>query len=114
MSAAPIDVAALDELPDGEARLVTVDETGVALIRQGKEVFAIHDTCSHALESLSGGWIDEGRIECPRHGAAFRLSDGAALTPPATRAVPTFPVEVRDGRVLVTPTPSCPHPILDR
>lgn len=113
MSAA-VDVAALDDLADGEASLVTIDEVGVALVRQGDEVFAIHDTCSHALESLSGGWVEDGRIECPRHGAAFRLTDGEALTPPATRGVPVFPVEVRDGRVLVTPTPSCPHPILDR
>lgn len=114
MSVAPVDVAALDELTDGEAKAVTVDETGVVLVRQGSEVFALHATCSHALESLDGGWVENGAIECPRHGAAFRLSDGEALTPPANRALPTFPVEVREGRVLVTPSPSCPHPILDR
>ena len=33
------------------------------------------------------------------------------LTPPATLPLPVFPVEVRDGRVLVTPAPSHPHPI---
>ena len=109
-----VDVAAFDELSDGEARLVRVADTGVALVRHGEEVYAVHDTCSHALESLSGGWVEDGTIECPRHGAAFRLSDGEALTPPATQALPVFPVEILDGRVLVTPEPSCPHPILDR
>ena len=42
-----------------------------------------------------------------------RLSrTGEVLTPPASRALPTFAVEVRDGRVLVDPTPSCDHPLI--
>ena len=72
----------------------------------------VHDVCTHALESLSGGWVEGDRIECPRHGAAFSLRSGEALTPPAIRPLPTFAVEVRDGRVLVDPTPSRAHPLI--
>jgi 3-phenylpropionate/trans-cinnamate dioxygenase ferredoxin subunit len=92
--------------------LVEVDGTPVVVVNVGGEVLAVHDVCTHALESLSGGWVDDDRIECPRHGAAFSLRSGEVLTPPATHALPTFSVEVRDGRVLVDPTPSHEHPLI--
>lgn len=107
-----IDVAAVGDLTPGEPVKVEVDGTPVVLVNVDGEVLAVHDVCTHALESLSGGWIDEDRIECPRHGAAFSLRTGEVLTPPATVALPTFAVEVRDGRVLVDPTPSHEHPLI--
>jgi 3-phenylpropionate/trans-cinnamate dioxygenase ferredoxin component len=107
-----IDVAAVGDLAPGEPTLVEVDGTPVVLVNVDGEVLAVHDVCTHALESLSGGWVDGDRIECPRHGAAFSLRSGDALTPPAIRPLPTFAVEVRDGRVLVDPTPSHEHPLI--
>ena len=107
-----IDVAALEDLVPGEPVLVEVEGTPVTLVNVGGEVLAVHDVCTHALESLSGGWVEGERIECPRHGAAFSLRTGDALTPPAIKPLPTFAVEVRDGRVLVDPTPSHDHPLI--
>ena len=107
-----VDVASFQELTPGQAVKVEVQGTPVCLVRVKDEVFAVHDICTHALESLSGGWVEGDRIECPRHGAQFSLRTGDAMTPPASRAVPTFPVEVRDGRILVDPTPSHSHPLV--
>ena len=107
-----VDVASFQELTPGQAVKVEVQGTPVCLVRVDDEVFAVHDICTHALESLSGGWVEGDRIECPRHGAQFSLRTGDAMTPPASRAVPTFPVEVRDGRILVDPTPSHSHPLV--
>ena len=107
-----VDVAALADLAPGEPRQVEVDGTPIVLVNVDGEVLAVHDVCTHAMESLSGGWVEGDRIECPRHGATFSLRSGDALTPPATRQLPTFAVEVRDGRVLVDPTPSHEHPLI--
>jgi 3-phenylpropionate/trans-cinnamate dioxygenase ferredoxin subunit len=107
-----IDVGAVEELAPGEPRLVEVDGTPVCLVNVEGTVRAVHDVCTHAFESLSGGWVEGDTIECPRHGAAFSLETGEALSPPATRPLPTFRVEVRDGRVLLDPTPSHDHPIV--
>ena len=109
-----IDVAGLDEVAPGTALRVDVDGQAVCLVNVDGAVVAIHDVCTHALESLSDGYIDGDRIECPRHGAAFSVRTGEALSLPATRPLPTFQVDVRDGRVLVDATPSHPHPLLDR
>jgi 3-phenylpropionate/trans-cinnamate dioxygenase ferredoxin subunit len=107
-----IEVAALADLVPGEPLLVRIGETPVCLVNVDGTVLAVHDVCTHALESLSGGWVEDDTIECPRHGAAFSLRTGEALTPPATTPLPTFSVEVRDGRVLVDPTPSRDHPLI--
>jgi 3-phenylpropionate/trans-cinnamate dioxygenase ferredoxin component len=107
-----IDVAALDEVVPGAPLLVRLDETPVCLVNVEGTVHAVHDICTHAFESLSAGWVEGDTIECPRHGAQFSLVTGEALTPPATRALPTFHVEVRDGRVLLDPVPSGEHPLM--
>ncbi|MEQ9337634.1 MAG: non-heme iron oxygenase ferredoxin subunit [Miltoncostaeaceae bacterium] len=109
----PVDVMALADLEEGTAHRVEVAGRPVCLVRLGDEVHGVHDVCTHALESLSAGRVDGERIECPRHGALFSMRSGAVLSPPASRDLPTFPVSVRDGRVLVDPTPSHPHPLVD-
>ena len=106
-----IDVAALEEVADGDSLRVDVDGTPVCLVNVEGSVYAIHDICTHALEGLAGGYVEGDRIECPRHGAFFLVVTGEPVTPPATLALPTFACEVRDGRVLVNPTPSRPHPL---
>jgi 3-phenylpropionate/trans-cinnamate dioxygenase ferredoxin subunit len=106
-----VDVAAITDVQPGQTLRVEVDDVPVCLVNVDGAVHAIHDTCTHALESLAGGWVEGDRIECPRHGASFSVVTGEALTPPATKALPTFRVEVAGDRVLVDPVPSHPHPI---
>ncbi len=109
-----IDVAGYNEVRRGETLGVDVQGAPVALVNVDGTIYAIHDTCTHARESLSGGWVEEDRIECPRHGAFFSVVTGEALTPPASQPLPTFAVEVRGGRVLVDPQPSHPHPLPEK
>ena len=106
-----IDVAALEDVAEGDSLRVDVDDTPICLVNVDGTVHAIHDICTHAMEGLAGGYVDGDRIECPRHGAFFSVVTGEALTPPATLPLPTFTCDVRDGRVLVDPTPSHPHPL---
>lgn len=107
-----VDVIAIDDLPPGTMQRVDVGGYPVCLANVAGTVHAVHDTCTHGRASLSEGYLDDemGRVECPRHGGVFRLSDGGVVTPPPSRAQPVFPVEVRDGRVWVTPEPDTQHP----
>jgi 3-phenylpropionate/trans-cinnamate dioxygenase ferredoxin subunit len=107
-----IEVAALADLAPGEPVLVHVDDTPVCLVNVDGTVLAVHDVCTHALESLSGGWVEGDTIECPRHGAAFSLRTGEVLTPPATTPRPTVDGEVPDRRVHVDTTPRREHPMV--
>lgn len=85
---------------DSGVRIVDGD-TAVALFRVGDGVHAISDRCSHAEASLSEGEVFGDEVECPRHGAAFDLRTGKALTLPATKPVAVYATEVRDGNVFI-------------
>ena len=69
------------------------------VVRQGEEIFAIHDRCSHRGCSLSVGKLEGDEIECACHGSRFSLRDGALRRGPATAPQPAFQVRDRDGIV---------------
>ncbi|HXH78599.1 non-heme iron oxygenase ferredoxin subunit [Nocardioides sp.] len=90
-------VCALDDVPTDQALGVTVGDIDVAVARDGDEVFALQDLCSHAAVVLSEGDVADCTIECWLHGSTFDLRTGKPTTFPATEPVTTFPVEVRDS-----------------
>lgn len=92
---------ALADLPPGACRRVNVDPP-IAVFNVGDGIYATDDTCSHAKASLADGYLDEDVVECPFHGAQFCVRTGEPLSPPAVRALRTYPVSVTDdGDVLV-------------
>ncbi|MBO0868999.1 MAG: non-heme iron oxygenase ferredoxin subunit [Micromonosporaceae bacterium] len=102
-----IKVCAVEEIAPGTAIRSDVDGVEVAVVRTGDgQVFAVHDVCSHQEVPLSEGEIDGCTVECWLHGSRFDLRTGEPTGPPATQPVPTFPVEIRDGFVFVSLTPS--------
>ncbi|WP_166138188.1 non-heme iron oxygenase ferredoxin subunit [Nocardioides ochotonae] len=94
-------VCSLTEVPADEGLAVTVGGLAVAVARDGEEVFAVQDLCSHAAVALSEGEVADCQIECWLHGSRFDLRTGKPVGPPAIDPVATFPVEVRDGEVYV-------------
>jgi nitrite reductase/ring-hydroxylating ferredoxin subunit len=80
---------------------VVVDDTPVLLLRQGENIYAIHDRCSHRGCALSDGKVEGDEVICACHGSRFSLRDGAVKHGPATASQPAFQVRVEDGRVEV-------------
>jgi 3-phenylpropionate/trans-cinnamate dioxygenase ferredoxin component len=102
-----IRVCAVDEIKPGSAISADINGTQVAVVRtEAGQVFAIHDECSHASIPLSEGEIDGCTLECWLHGSRFDMRTGAPTGLPATEPVPVYPVEIRDGVVFVSLTPS--------
>jgi len=98
-----ITVCKIDELPEGEMRLVEDDagrKIGVFHC-VGGEMFAIEDRCSHDDGPLAEGEFDLASctVECPRHGSVFDLRTGKPKSLPAYAPVDTFEVSVHDGEV---------------
>ncbi len=73
----------------------------MALARDGEEIFAVEDQCSHAAVALSEGDVENCTVECWLHGSRFDLRTGKPIGLPATEPVATFPVELRGGDVYV-------------
>ena len=64
-------------------------------------LYAIEDVCTHDGGELDQGELEGCRIMCPRHGAYFDVTTGAALTLPAILPVETFPVRVEAGEIFI-------------
>jgi NAD(P)H-dependent nitrite reductase small subunit len=95
-------VCQLDELAPGTARRVMVGSRPLAIVRTGTGVYACLDSCPHKGGYLSEGVVNAARNEviCPWHRFRFHLESGASVTNPEM-IVPTFPVRIVDGQVVV-------------
>ncbi len=103
------DVLAADDLPEGRVTTVTAGHRTLALTHFEGRFNALDDHCPHQGGPLGEGAIEKGWLRCPWHGWDFHPCTGRA---PGgfDDGIPTFPVEVRDGRILVGLEPECPRP----
>jgi len=111
------------------ARLIAIDDLGssqVAVVEQSPygalavgisagKPFAVSNRCRHLFASLGKGHVtDDGCLQCPWHAAlydvgtgkmvrgpqgAFKPLAGAVKATAGSRALKTFPVELRDGAI---------------
>ena len=100
-----VDVAAVDDLPEGELLGVTLrDGTSVCLYNDGGTIGALGGVCTHAEFPMSDGVLrGDGTIECIWHGARFDCRTGGVRRHPALEPLPVFAVRIAGGRVLVGP-----------
>ena len=91
-----------NELRDGELIPVEINGRPVVLVRHAGGFYAVQNNCSHKDFPLSEAGFDprDEVLVCAWHGGCFDLRTGAAVVPPATDPVETFPVRVSaDGWV---------------
>jgi nitrite reductase/ring-hydroxylating ferredoxin subunit/uncharacterized membrane protein len=86
-------------LQTGRPTRVVVQDTPVLLMRDGEQIFAIHDRCSHRGCSLCAGSFEGEEIVCACHGSRFDRRNGAVLGGPATAPQPAFQVRDREGSI---------------
>jgi 3-phenylpropionate/trans-cinnamate dioxygenase ferredoxin subunit len=96
-----VEAAPLADVPDGGALSVEVDGQEIALVRDGDDVYAIRDECSHASIPLSEGDVEGCEIECWLHGSRFDLRTGKPLNLPATEPVPVYPTQITGDVVMI-------------
>lgn len=96
-----VDVAAEDDVGDGELLRVEAANVPVVLTRHKGQLRALSATCLHAGGPLHKGHIEDDCIICPLHGSRFRLADGVPERGPAAMRQPTWDVNVVDGRIQV-------------
>jgi 3-phenylpropionate/trans-cinnamate dioxygenase ferredoxin subunit len=96
-----VDVAPAGEFPPGTSRSIDLDGTAVAVFNVDGAYYALEDVCTHDGGQLTGGFIENDVIVCPRHFARFSIKTGEVLAAPAYEDVPTFEVRVASGVVQV-------------
>lgn len=96
-----IRVATTDEFSARNWKAVCVEGHRILIVKLDEGYHAIDELCSHEEESLSGGYIDGGEIECPRHGATFDIMTGAVRSLPAVCPLGTHHVTVRGNDIFI-------------
>lgn len=97
-----VKVCPYGKVPEDGAIAVEIDDTPVAVVRSGDNLYAISDICSHAEVSLSEGEVYDDTIECWLHGSCFDLRTGKPTNPPAMQPITTYQVKVEGGDVYVS------------
>jgi len=104
-------VEALPEraLSDGSPACVLVGRVPVLLVREGSEVHALANRCTHRGGPLHEGEVADGRVTCPWHGSEFDLRTGSVERGPASSPQPAYEARSRNGtievRQVTDPTP---------
>src|SRR5580698_6624119 len=68
---------------------------------QDGELYATDGLCTHGNVHLSRGLVKGNIIECSKHNGRFHLIDGSPARVPICRGLVTYPIEERNGRVLI-------------
>jgi 3-phenylpropionate/trans-cinnamate dioxygenase ferredoxin subunit len=105
-----VDVAAVDEVPEGTMRMVQVDGTDILLVHTDGQIRAMQGICTHEYFELDKGFLTDGSLTCALHLSRFDLETGEPLDPPAEVPLALYPVAVEDGRIILE-LPDGPIPV---
>ena len=87
-----IDLVGVDEIGDGEMKIVFVDGTDqVLVINQGGEFTATQGVCSHEYFELDKGFLTAGTLTCALHLSRFDLDERRADRPAGRAAARDLP-----------------------
>ncbi|ONM48441.1 hypothetical protein B0T44_18510 [Nocardia donostiensis] len=93
------------ELRDRQPYPGEAADTPVLLVRDGSDIYAIHNRCGHRGCLLSNGELQGHVVTCACHGSQFDIRDGTLLRGPATTSQPAFDTRESDRRVEIRRSP---------
>jgi nitrite reductase [NAD(P)H] small subunit len=103
LAATRVALCVLDDLPLGLGRSFVVGDRPIAVFRnRSGRVFAVDGVCPHKGGPLADGMLaGEDTVVCPLHAFRFDAASGAC-DQSGVCSIATYPVEVRNGTVMVT------------
>ena len=114
-----VDVGSADELASRALLRCRARNTDLAISCVGGTFGVVHNACNHVGGPLGEGHLEGDYITCPWHQWKFHRVTGEGEPGFEADRVPSFPVKVENGRVLVnlkgatkrSKSPHAPHPL---
>jgi nitrite reductase/ring-hydroxylating ferredoxin subunit len=114
-----VDFGDADELAGKALQRVAAGGSTIAISFRDGQFGAVSDVCNHAGGPLGEGRLDGDFLTCPWHGWKFHRCTGVGEPGSEEDRVPSYPVRVEGGRVLVDlasgtrrmKKPHTPHPL---
>ena len=101
----------IQELRDQRVILVNSPGVTVAVFFEGDRIFAVDNRCPHMGFPLHRGSLRDGILTCHWHHARFDVNSGCTFDLFADD-IPSYQVQVVDGRVYVACSPRMPADLL--
>jgi Rieske Fe-S protein len=92
-------IAKAADVPVGGGKIYGDEKVVVTQPAQG-EFKAFTAVCTH--QGCTVGSVRNGIIHCPCHGSEFKIADGSVAKGPADQPLQEYPVQVRNGGIVVT------------
>jgi len=89
------------ELEEGVPRSFTIGKRHILLIRIDERIYASGARCPHYGAPLDRGILMGETLICPRHTAAFNVTNGRMILPPALDDLKRYLVKIEDHVVYV-------------
>jgi len=94
----PLFIFPSTEVPVGTIKVYTNEVLSIVVSHLPDGTWgAVENLCSHDNGTLGEGYIQNNRVICPRHGAAFDCISGAAKSLPAVRSILAYSVSLQDN-----------------
>lgn len=100
MGGSRVRVAAVEDLANGEGRVIEVEGRSLALFNVNGSFHALDNACAHRGGPLGEGDLEGTVVTCPWHAWRWDVTTGANVNNPAV-TMPCFPVVVENGHVFV-------------
>lgn len=95
-----VTVARVEEIPDGERKLVNVDGISIGVFNVNGQFSALRNSCLHRGGPVCTGPLIGLVLECPWHGFQYNVTNGELIIDPKSK-LDTFPVVVENGDVML-------------
>jgi cytochrome b6-f complex iron-sulfur subunit len=102
----PLLIARADQVPVGGYQLFSypTEHHPCILVRLGENEFAAYSqSCTHLMCPVNYQH-EKKQFHCPCHEGFFSAEDGRVLAGPPPRALPRYPVEIRNGEIWISPS----------
>jgi 3-phenylpropionate/trans-cinnamate dioxygenase ferredoxin component len=91
----------LSDIHGIENKRFVIGKQPILLCYSESKYYAFIDQCPHAMKSMEGGKIKNGKLFCPLHGASFLLETGEVKSPPAFRGLKKLDLELKQEKIYV-------------
>ena len=95
-----VKVAAIADVPPGQARVVAAAGKPIALVNADGRFYALDNACLHRGGPVGEGELTAGVLTCPWHGWRWDVTTGASVNNPAVKLT-CYPVTVEQGAIYV-------------
>ena len=94
-------IGEVGDFPDRSIRRVQVDDQTIVVTNVEGKLYVLSNSCTHRGGPLDEGELDGNAVICPLHGGQFDVRTGKAISPPPTKVLVVYDVQVQGSAVLV-------------